>query len=152
MTKRLRIGFVRRGYSPSGGAEAYLKRLARGVAEAGHDAQLITTGEWPQNEWPFGAVRRLQSGSPIGFANGLEQIRPQLHCDVLLALERVWNCDVYRAGDGVHRAWLARKRKFELPLERFVRDGKSYCAVLIASIAIFCSSKKLSSQIAAPAA
>src|SRR5213082_2063873 len=121
MTKRLRIGFVRRGYSPSGGAEAYLKRLARGVAEAGHDAQLITTGEWPQNEWPFGAVRRLQSGSPIGFANGLEQIRPQLHCDVLMALERVWNCDVYCAGDGVHRAWLARKRKFELPLERFVR-------------------------------
>ena len=38
-----------------------------------------------------------------------------------MALERVWNCDVYRAGDGVHRAWLARKRKFELPLERFVR-------------------------------
>jgi len=121
MTKRLRIGFVRRGYSPSGGAEAYLKRLARGVAEAGYDAQLITTHEWPQNEWPFGAVRRLQSGSPVGFANGLEQIRPQLHCDILLTLERVWNCDVYRAGDGVHRAWLARKRKFELPLERFVR-------------------------------
>src|SRR5213082_3628704 len=121
MTKRLRIGFVRRGYSPSGGAEAYLKRLARGVAEAGHDAQLITTGEWPQNEWPFGAVRRLQSGSPIGFANGLEQIRPQLHRDVLMALERVWNCDVYRAGDGVHRAWLARKRKFEIPLRQFVR-------------------------------
>jgi UDP-glucose:(heptosyl)LPS alpha-1,3-glucosyltransferase len=122
MTKRLSIGFVRRGYSESGGAEAYLKRLARGVVETGYHAQLITTNEWPQNEWPFGAVHRLQSGSPIGFANGLEQIRPQLRLDVLMGLERVWNCDVYRAGDGVHRAWLARKRKFELPLERFVRD------------------------------
>ena len=38
-----------------------------------------------------------------------------------MSLERVWSCDVYRAGDGVHRAWLVRRRKFELPLERFVR-------------------------------
>ena len=34
---------------------------------------------------------------------------------------RVWRCDVYRAGDGVHRAWLNRRRKFEMPLQRFVR-------------------------------
>jgi UDP-glucose:(heptosyl)LPS alpha-1,3-glucosyltransferase len=121
MTKQLSIGFVRRGYSHSGGAEAYLKRLAQGVVGAGHDAQLITMEAWPQNEWPFGAIHRLQSRSVTDFANDLERIRPQIRCDVLLSLERVWSCDVYRAGDGVHRAWLARRRKFELPLERFVR-------------------------------
>jgi UDP-glucose:(heptosyl)LPS alpha-1,3-glucosyltransferase len=121
MIRKLSIGFVRRGYSQTGGAEAYLKRLARGVVGAGHDAQLITTHDWPQTEWPFGARRRLQSGSVLGFANGLKQVRPQIRCDVLMSLERVWNCDVYRAGDGVHRAWLARRRKFEIPLERFIR-------------------------------
>ena len=121
MTRKLSIGFVRRGYSQTGGAEAYLKRLARGVVRAGHDAQLITTNDWPQTEWPFGARRRLQSGSVMGFANGLKQVRPQIRCDVLMSLERVWNCDVYRAGDGVHRAWLSRRRKFEIPLERFIR-------------------------------
>jgi len=121
MTRKLSIGFVRRGYSQTGGAEAYLKRLARGVVRAGHDAQLITTHDWPKTEWPFGARRRLQSGSVLGFANGLKQVRPQIRCDVLMSLERVWNCDVYRAGDGVHRAWLARRRKFEIPLERFIR-------------------------------
>jgi UDP-glucose:(heptosyl)LPS alpha-1,3-glucosyltransferase len=121
MTRKLSIGFVRRGYSQTGGAEAYLKRLARGVVGAGHDAQLITTHDWPQTDWPFGARRRLQSGSVLGFANGLKQIRPQIRCNVLMSLERVWNCDVYRAGDGVHRAWLARRRKFEIPLERFIR-------------------------------
>src|SRR6266571_4262260 len=121
MTRKLSIGFVRRGYSQTGGAEAYLKRLARGVVGAGHDAQLITTNDWPQTEWPFGTRHRLQSGSVIGFANGLKQVRPQIRCDVLMSLERVWNCDVYRAGDGVHRAWLARRRKFEIPLERFIR-------------------------------
>src|SRR5918996_2593365 len=118
---KLSIAFVRRGYSQSGGAEAYLKRLANGVVEGGHDAQLITTKAWPDSEWPFGVIRRLPSRSGIEFANQLEQMRPQIGCDVLMSLERIWSCDVYRAGDGVHRAWLARKRKFELPLERFVR-------------------------------
>jgi UDP-glucose:(heptosyl)LPS alpha-1,3-glucosyltransferase len=121
MGRKLSIGFVRRGYSHSGGAEVYLKRLGHGVTEAGYDAQLITTEAWPHNEWPFGATRRLQTGSVIEFANQLRQIRPQIRCDVLMSLERIWSCDVYRAGDGVHRAWLTRRRKFELPLERFVR-------------------------------
>jgi len=121
MTKTLSIGFVRRGYSQTGGAEAYLKRLARRLLEAGHGAQLITTNEWPQHEWPFGAIHRLQSRSVMGFANDLEQMRPQIRCNVLMSLERVWNCDVYRAGDGVHRGWLTRRRKFEMPLKRFVR-------------------------------
>jgi len=64
---------------------------------------------------------RVRAGSVVGFANELKQIRPRLACDVLFSLERVWSCDVYRAGDGVHRAWLLRRRKFELPLKQFVR-------------------------------
>src|SRR5437899_5541699 len=121
MKERLRIALVRRGYSPSGGAEKYLKRLARGVAEAGHDIQLIATNEWPEDQWRFGSVIRLRAESVLGFADELEEIRPQLHYDALFSLERVWSCDVYRAGDGVHRAWLVRRRNFELPLKQFVR-------------------------------
>ncbi|HXO93447.1 MAG TPA: glycosyltransferase family 4 protein [Candidatus Acidoferrum sp.] len=121
--QKLRIVFVRRGYSRSGGAEAYLKRLADGTVKAGHEVQLVTTNEWPEDQWPFGSIKRLGATSVIGFADELEQIRPQLHCDVLLSLERVWSCDVYRAGDGVHRAWLARRRKFEVPLKQFVRGA-----------------------------
>jgi len=121
MTNKLNIALVRRGYSPSGGAEAYLKRLAHGIVEAGHEVQLIATDEWPDDQWPFGAIRRLRGKTVTVFANELEQIRPELRCDVLFSLERVWRCDVYRAGDGVHRAWLARRRKFEIPLKQFMR-------------------------------
>ncbi|PYL62466.1 MAG: hypothetical protein DMF24_04120 [Verrucomicrobia bacterium] len=121
MTKKLRLAFVRRGYSPTGGSEAYLKRLAHGVIEAGHKVQLIAANEWPEDQWPLGPITRLRAESVIGFADELEQIRPQLDCDVLLSLERVWSCDIYRAGDGLHRAWLRRRRKFELPLKQFVR-------------------------------
>jgi len=121
--QKLRIAFVRRGYSRSGGAEAYLKRLADGIVKPVHEIQLVATNEWPEDQWPFGSIKRLGATTVIGFADELEQIRPQLHCDVLFSLERVWNCDVYRAGDGVHRAWLARRRKFEVPLKQFVRTA-----------------------------
>jgi UDP-glucose:(heptosyl)LPS alpha-1,3-glucosyltransferase len=123
MTRKLTIAFVRRGYSRSGGAEAYLKRLADGIVKAGHDVHLVTTNEWPEAEWPFGSIKRLGATSVIGFADELEQSRPQLQCDVLFSLERVWSCDVYRAGDGVHSAWLARRKKFEVPLKQFVRGA-----------------------------
>ena len=34
-------------------------------------------------------------------------------CDFLLSLERVEACDAYRAGDGVHAAWLQRRARVE---------------------------------------
>jgi len=118
---KLTIAFVRRGYSPSGGAEAYLKRLAKGIVDLGHEVRLIATNDWPPNEWPFGSIAHLTASSAVGFADELENARPQIQSDVLMSLERVWRCDVYRAGDGVHQAWLSRRRKFEMPLQRFVR-------------------------------
>lgn len=123
MAKKLRIAFVRRGYSRSGGAEAYLKRLADGIVKAGHEVQLVTTNEWPEEQWPFGPIKRLGATSAIGFADELEHFRANLQCDLLFSLERVWSCDIYRAGDGVHRAWLARRSKFEVPLKQFVRTA-----------------------------
>jgi UDP-glucose:(heptosyl)LPS alpha-1,3-glucosyltransferase len=118
---KLIIAFVRRGYSASGGAESYLKRLAQGIVDLGHEARLIVTDNWPPNDWKFGSITRVKANSAIGFADELEKMRPQIGCDVLMSLERVWRCDVYRAGDGVHQAWLNRRRKFEMPLQRFIR-------------------------------
>jgi UDP-glucose:(heptosyl)LPS alpha-1,3-glucosyltransferase len=123
MTKQLKIAFVRRGYSRSGGAEAYLKRLADGIVKDGKEVQLVTTNEWPEDHWPFGSIKRVRAATVIGFADELEQIRAQLQCDVLFSLERVWNCGIYRAGDGVHRAWLTRRKNFEVPLKQFVRGA-----------------------------
>ena len=114
----LSVGFVRRGYSGSGGAEAYLKRLAAGVTAAGHEAQIFTTAQWPDEEWPFGPIIRIRGESPIAFADELEEKRKTACCDVLMSLERVWACDVYRAGDGVHRAWLDRRAALAGPLRR----------------------------------
>ncbi|MFN2623886.1 MAG: glycosyltransferase family 4 protein [Chthoniobacterales bacterium] len=115
----LTIGFVRRGYS-SGGAEAYLKRLAAGVAATGRGVVLFTAGDWPSEEWSFGPIVQLKAKSAIAFADELEKISRE-KCDVLMSLERVWRCDVYRAGDGVHRGWLRRRAEIGGRLQRFSR-------------------------------
>jgi UDP-glucose:(heptosyl)LPS alpha-1,3-glucosyltransferase len=117
----LTIGFVRRGFSSGGGAESYLKRLAAGVANAGHRVALYTAADWPADEWGFGPIMRLGATSAIAFADELEKISLRREYDVLMSLERIWRCDVYRAGDGVHRAWLERRHEMAGPLQKLSR-------------------------------
>lgn len=109
----LNIGFVRRGFSRSGGAEAYLRRLAQGLAAAGHETTLFTNAEWPNEKWPGGRILRVPGNAPLAFADELERLDPRKYCDVLVSLERIWQCNWYRAGDGVHRAWLERRTPFD---------------------------------------
>lgn len=114
------IGLVRRGYSETGGAEAYLRRFADAAAAAGHECVLYTGASWPAERWS-GALARVRGGSPRAFAAGLASARRAQPCDVLFSLERVSACDVYRAGDGVHAAWLERRGKFEPAWKSWLR-------------------------------
>jgi UDP-glucose:(heptosyl)LPS alpha-1,3-glucosyltransferase len=118
---RLTIGLVRRGHSELGGAEAYLKRLARGLGEAGHGTRLFTDAAWPTREWPWGPITRLRGETAHRFADELEKIGRGTDCDLLLSLERVWRCDVYRAGDGIHQAWMQRRDAASSFFRRWLR-------------------------------
>lgn len=113
----MKIGLVRRGFSATGGAEAYLSRFARALVSAGHECVLYTSADWSQEAWPAGRRVCLPGRSPRLFADALEHAQAGAmgseRCDYLFSLERVWRCDCYRAGDGVHRAWLERRREFE---------------------------------------
>jgi len=111
----MRIGLVRRGYSDTGGAEAYLVRFAEAAREAGHDCVLYTAASWPADRWT-GEIVRVKAASPMKFAREL-----RADCDVLFSLERVAKCDVYRAGDGVHAAWLERRSKFDSKWNNWLR-------------------------------
>ena len=107
----MKIGLVRRGYSRTGGAEAYLRRFAEAAVAAGHECVLFTE-QWPRVAWPFAHIQ-IVSDSPEKFADALVAARPQDGCDFLFSLERIRTCDAYRAGDGVHAAWLERRARFE---------------------------------------
>jgi UDP-glucose:(heptosyl)LPS alpha-1,3-glucosyltransferase len=131
------IGIVRRGFSSGGGAEAYLKRLAAGIVAEGRGVSLFTAAEWPAEEWNYGPVVRIHAEDAVGFADELEKVSPK-NCDVLLSLERVWRCDVYRAGDGVHRAWLERRSELAGPLEKLGRLlNRKHAATLSLEEALF---------------
>lgn len=107
----MKIGLVRRGHSSTGGAEAYLIRLACALQALGHVPALVTTADWPDARWPNNQILRLGGKSPDDFAAAFRSAKTG--CDVHLSLERVPGCEVYRAGDGVHAAWLARRAAFE---------------------------------------
>lgn len=115
----MKIGFVRRGHSSTGGAEAYLIRLASALRSSGQDTTLITTSDWPAERWPYGEILRLPGKSPREFASAFPSTRTG--CDVHFSMERVPGCDIYRAGDGVHAAWLARRDAFEPLWKRATR-------------------------------
>ncbi len=115
----MKIGLVRRGHSATGGAEAYLLRLAAALREHGEEIQLITSPDWPTDRWPFGDILRLQGDSPREFAAAFS--KKSTGCDIHLSLERVPGCEVYRAGDGVHAAWLERRNSFEPFWKRLTR-------------------------------
>lgn len=105
----MRVALVRRAWAATGGAERYLTRFAAGLAQHGHEPMLVSGPEWPAERWPHGKIFRLPAKTPRAFADELVKNRSALGCDRLFSLERVHKCDIYRAGDGVHAAWLDRR-------------------------------------------
>ena len=105
----LKIGFLRRGYSSTGGAEAYLKRLAEGLRQKGYRVILLGTGEWPRREWPGGETIVLPQKNLCDLGAAVLRMKQQQQIDLLFSFERVPGCDIFRAGDGVHAAWLDRQ-------------------------------------------
>jgi UDP-glucose:(heptosyl)LPS alpha-1,3-glucosyltransferase len=106
-----RIAFLRRRFSPTGGAERYLLRLASGLITQGHQITLYCE-EWSPRENPFQEVRKINSRDPVSFAREVMARPLRDRHDIIFSLERVPHCDIYRAGDGIHADWLAYRQAF----------------------------------------
>jgi UDP-glucose:(heptosyl)LPS alpha-1,3-glucosyltransferase len=106
-----RIALLRRRFSPTGGAERYLLRLAAGLAAQGHHLTLYCE-EWTPRENPFHDLRKIDTDDPIAFADKIAGMPLRDRHDIVFSLERVPTCDLYRAGDGVHAEWLGYRRAF----------------------------------------
>ena len=109
--KKWRIAFLRRRFSPTGGAERYLLRLASALAAQGHSSTLYCE-EWSPRENPFNAVRKVDSHDPTTYARRVTAQPLHDRHDIVFSLERVPGADIYRAGDGVHADWLAYRRAY----------------------------------------
>jgi len=111
----MKLALIRRQFAATGGAELYLQRLMNALASAGHDLHLFAE-TWEQA--PHGvAIHHVSAvGSratrPLRFAVAVETELAKERFDCVFSLERTLRQDVYRAGDGVHRVWLKRRRQF----------------------------------------
>ncbi len=114
------IGFLRRGYSPTGGVEVYLKGLAEGLRREGHRVVLLGTEEWPIEEWPGGEILRCNGQSLSKYSAEVAKLRNSsgISFDVILSVEKVPGCDLYRTDEGLHAAWLEQRSKYMNPWAR----------------------------------
>lgn len=107
----MRIGLVRMRYTPYGGAEQFMERFISGLIERGHTLDVFATSWVERPGVTFHRVKasRIPFLRPLSFAmnagNAVNKVKP----DIVISLERTCCQDVYRAGDGCHSEWLARR-------------------------------------------
>ena len=111
----MKLALLRRQFAATGGAELYLQRLLKALASAGHEPHLFAEswdGEGRMDGVQFHAVKvggdRAVRATRFADAVAVELTKHSF--DVVFSLERTHGQDVYRAGDGVHRVWLERRR------------------------------------------
>ncbi|MBS4097563.1 MAG: glycosyltransferase family 4 protein [Sulfuricella sp.] len=117
----LRIALIRQRYTAFGGAERFVARAMEALS--GQGARLtVVTRAWP-GDGDNGALicNPLYIGSvwrDWSFARSACEALQERHFDLVQSHERIPCCDVYRAGDGVHREWLRQRRRVLGPLGR----------------------------------
>ena len=113
--------FTRSGYSPTGGAERYTRRLAGALQEQGHEIVLLANPEWPTEAWPGEKIVRLNERQPQEFANEVAESRIKFPDSILFALQQIPCADLFRAAGGVHASWLDRQSAEEGTLASWFR-------------------------------
>ncbi len=117
----MKIAIVRQRFAPDGGAERFVARLLETLA--GQEVALtLVTRAWTETRGfevckvdPFHLGRLWRDWS---FARATCRQLAQGGYDLVQSHERIACCDVYRAGDGVHREWLAQLARVRGPLAR----------------------------------
>ena len=108
----MKLAIVRRRHAAFGGAERFIGNIAGELAEAGHRLTIVS------ESWPGGAgniehinvpSRGLSRADKLAnFQREVAAIVARSGFDLVQSHERLLTADIFRAGDGVHAAWLAR--------------------------------------------
>ena len=112
MSVPLRIALIRQNYRPDGGAERFVSRALDALAAKGVVVSLFARHWKPQAGIHFELCNPPALGRLVrdwGFARAVCNKLSKRKFDLVQSHERLTCCDVYRAGDGVHRAWLERR-------------------------------------------
>lgn len=112
--KTPKVAFVRQRYAQDGGAERFVSR-ALDALRSRHVSLALVTREWRGGEGfeviacnPFYFGRLWRDWS---FARAACRELGKRPFDLVQSHERIACCDIYRAGDGVHREWLKQRSR-----------------------------------------
>ncbi len=131
----MKIAVVRQRYNPYGGAERFVERALAALSGEGAEVTLITRN-WdgaPQAGFQQitcdPAYSRLFGGRAArdrSFARAVQALTARAGFDIVQAHERIPGCTVFRAGDGVHAAWLRHRARQLGPLARLGQRLSAY--------------------------
>jgi len=111
----MKLALIRRQFSATGGAELYVQRLLGALTAAGHETHLFAEkwqGQAEGVQFHRVDVDGSRAERPLRFAEAVNAALQHERFDCVFSLERTLKQDVYRAGDGLHRVWLQRRRQF----------------------------------------
>jgi UDP-glucose:(heptosyl)LPS alpha-1,3-glucosyltransferase len=115
------IVFVRQRYAPFGGGEIMLENIMAAFA-ARQRPVAVLSGDWPRYEgieFIHCAGRQFpRSQRATSFARAACRKIAEMPPALVQSNDRLPCCDVFRAGEGVHAAYLAERRRFETRLGR----------------------------------
>jgi UDP-glucose:(heptosyl)LPS alpha-1,3-glucosyltransferase len=113
----VRIALIRQRYAAGGGAERYVAQLLESLSAGGHEVHLFA------HRWtgvPAGVTIHHVPVAPapaflrvLSFAWAAHRMTRRGAFDLVHSFDRTLCPDLYRAGDGCHRAWLERRRAVE---------------------------------------
>lgn len=134
----MRLAIIRQAYTPFGGAERFVERALATLAERQVDLTLVTR-RWPTQANP--RITPLIVNPPYvgrtlrdwGFARAACKALAGMPDTLVQAHERIACCDIYRAGDGVHAAWVDELARDATPLGRVALAASPYHGYMLAA-------------------
>jgi len=120
--KPLHLALIRQRYTPFGGAERLVSNAIQALSTEGASLTVVT------RRWETGAGHDYLICNPPylgslwrdwGFARCVCNTLEKQSFDLVQSHERIACCDIFRAGDGVHREWLTQRRRILGLLGRF---------------------------------
>tara|TARA_A100001037_G_C15153857_1_gene641883 strand:+ start:8724 stop:9872 length:1149 start_codon:yes stop_codon:yes gene_type:complete len=113
----MKIALVRSSVLRSGGVGRYVWHLANELSKAGHDIHVITR-KYNCFENDLIKVHKINFHVPFSFLKVIffnkraQDILRAESFDLVHSFDRFVDCDLYRAGEGLHREWLSVSSKF----------------------------------------
>jgi len=133
----MRLVIIRQRYTPYGGAERFVEGALEALLERGIAISLYTR-QWPQTRLqliepvicnPFYIGRLWRDWS---FARAVCRAVAAKAPELVQSHERLLCCDVYRAGDGVHRSYLDERLRGAAPFRRWLTEWSPYHRYVLA--------------------